>query len=68
MSASIELNFYYIEKNIDKYQLSFQEEKQEIKDDSVIVDIPESVFKYGKDKSPMKITLFDPISTPIRTK
>ena len=63
MSASIELNFYYIEKNIDKYQLSFQEEKQEIKDDSVIVDIPESVFKYGKDKSPMKITLFETNST-----
>ena len=59
MSASIELNFHYNEKHIDKYQFSFQGEKQEIKSDLVTINIPESVFKYGKDKSPIKLTLFE---------
>ena len=58
MSALIELNFFYKNKNIDKYKLSFQKEIQNILANKIIVNIPDKIFKYGKGKHPMKITLF----------
>ena len=58
MSALIELNFFYKNKNIDKYKLSFQKEIQNIIGNKIIVNIPDKIFKYGKVKHPMKITLF----------
>ena len=59
MSPSIELNFVYNRKHIDRYQLSFQKEIQNIENDTIKIDIPKSLFKYGKDKIKMKITLFE---------
>ena len=59
MSASIELNFVYNKKHIDRYQLSFQNEIYNIENDTIKIDIPKSLFKLGKDKIKMKITLFE---------
>ena len=60
MSASLELNFFYKTKNIDRYQLSFQKDIQIIKEGLLNskIEIPESEFKYNKDKHQMSIKLF----------
>ena len=58
MSASIELNFFYFIKNIDRFQLSFQKDVQDIDEEKKIIPIPEYVFKHGKDKSHIIIKLF----------
>ena len=60
MSASLELYFFYKTKNIDRYQLSFQKDIQKIKEGLLIskIEIPESEFKYNKDKHQMSIKLF----------
>ena len=58
MSVSIELHFFYKIKIIDRYQLSFQNTEQEIKNDKIKIIIPDSIFKYGKDKAQMSIKLF----------
>ena len=59
MSPSIKLCFVYNNKHIDRYQLSFQNERYNIESDTIKIDIPKSLFKYGKDKIKMKITLFE---------
>ena len=58
MSISLELNFFYTQKNINRYQFPFQKDKQEIKDTNVNIEIPDSIFKYGKEKQQMSIKLF----------
>ena len=58
MSASIKLNFFYSVKNIDKYQFPFQNKVQDITKDQDEINIPDSVFKFRKDKVPMSIKLF----------
>ena len=58
MSTSLELNFFYTQKNINRYQFPFQKDKQEIKDTKVNIEIPDSIFKYGKEKQQMSIKLF----------
>lgn len=58
MSASIKLHFFYVKKNIDRYKLAFQKEIQPIDKNIINIDIPEIIFKYGKDKRNMSITLY----------
>ena len=59
MSASIKLNFFYSVKNVDRYQFPFQSKVQDITKDQDEVNIPDSVFKFRKDKVPMSIKLFE---------
>lgn len=58
MAAVIELNFFYKIKNIDRYRLSFQNEIQYITEKKTKINIPDKVFRYGRGKNKMKITLF----------
>ena len=58
MAISIELNFFYYIQKVDRFQLSFQSEKQAIKENKSKINIPASTFKYGKDKTQMSIRLF----------
>lgn len=58
MTALIELNFFYKNKNIDRYRLSFQKEIQNIIGNRIKIKIPNNVFRHGKGKHPIKITLF----------
>ena len=58
MSISIELIFFYVTKRIDRFQLSFQTEPKEINKAREKIILPDSIFKYGKDKSQMSIKLF----------
>ena len=58
MSVSLELNFYFKEQNIDRYQLSFQKEKQLIKGKKAKIYLDESKFGYCKDKLLVNIRLF----------
>ena len=57
MSATLQLNCYYKNKNIDRYKLPFKEKIQIIEKDIIDNNIPEEVFKHGKDKQQMSITL-----------
>ena len=58
MSASIELIFFYTVQRIDKFKFSFWKEPKNIIATRYTYPIPESEFKYGKDKSQMKIFLY----------
>ena len=58
MAAVIELNFFYKIKNIDRYRLSFQNQIQYITEKKTKINIPDKVFRYGRGKNKMKITLF----------
>ena len=60
MSLSLDLIFFhFISKHIIKFKLSFQENFNYIKNDKLTFSIPENVFKYGKDKAVIRITLYD---------
>ena len=59
MPATIKLNFFGNTNNtIIGYQLSFQNGIQFLKNESVTFNIPDNVFKYGKDKTLINIQLF----------
>ena len=59
MPATIKLNFFGNTNNsIIGYQLSFQKGIQFLKNESVTFNIPDNVFKYGKDKTLINIQLF----------
>lgn len=58
MSASIELIFFYNFQRIDRFKFSFWKEPKNINKKRDIYPIPDSEFKYGKDKSQMKILLY----------
>ena len=59
MSAFLELFFFfYRNKTIDRFKLSFQKEEQSIKKNRTTIKLPESIFNYGKDKSQISIKLF----------
>ena len=58
MSVSIELIFFYYMKRIDRFQLSFQAKPIKINKKREKISIPDSIFKYGKDKCQMSIKLF----------
>ena len=59
MPATIKLNFFGNTNNtIIGYQLSFQNGIQFFKNESVTFNIPDNVFKYGKDKTLINIQLF----------
>ena len=58
MSITIELNFFYRIKEIDRFKLSFQENLQFIKEEKMKFSIPEYIFNNGKDKGSMSIKLF----------
>ena len=58
MSASIELIFFYNFQRIDRFKFSFWIEPKNINKKRDIYPIPDSEFKYGKDKSQMKILLY----------
>ena len=58
MSASIKFHFFYNKKNIDRYKLTFQKEIHPIDKNIINIDIPDTIFKYGKDKKNMSITLY----------
>ena len=59
MSASIDLFFFfYAQKLIDRFKFPFFEKPKRIKTEKDTIPIPDSEFKYGKDKSQVKIQLF----------
>ena len=59
MSASIDLFFFfYGQKLIDRFKFPFFEKPKRIKTEKDTIPIPDSEFKYGKDKSQVKIQLF----------
>ena len=60
MSSTLDLMFFqFFSKRITKFRLSFQDEPDEIKKDKLTFSIPEHVFKHGKDKAVIQITLYD---------
>ena len=63
MSASIILYFFYKEKNIDRFQLSFQTSIQEISGNYAKVNVYETFFRNGHVKHPVTIRLFKTKST-----
>ena len=58
MSASIDLFFFYSIQRIDRFKFSFLEKPRIINTKTINIPIPDTEFKYGKDKSQMKIQLF----------
>ena len=58
MAASIELYFFYNKKTINRFKFSFQSIPQIISKDCETITIPDSEFKYRKDKAQMKIQLY----------
>ena len=58
MVATIQLNFFG--KNVDKfeYKLLFHKKKHKITNNKISYDIPETIFKHGKDKAVISITLY----------
>ena len=59
MSATLILHFFYYKKIIKKYKLSYQKDYVNITKDLEIEKIPDTEFKYGKDKTLMSITLIN---------
>ena len=59
MSATLILHFFYYKKIIKKYKLSYQKDYVNITKDLEIEKIPDTQFKYGKDKTLMSITLIN---------
>ena len=59
------LFFHFFEKyDIIKFKLSFRENKENIEKDKMTFPIPEIVFKHGKDKATVNISLYDGKGTP----
>ena len=64
MSSKLNLFFFHIlPMSVKKFKLSFRNIIEEIKNDnpdiSTTFSIPENVFKHGKDKTAIGITLYD---------
>ena len=59
MKPSLDLLFFNItQKLVKKFKLSFQDKIENIEEDTMTVPIPETVFKHGKDKIAVQITLY----------
>ena len=59
MNPSLDLLFFYFSpKQVKKIKLSFQDKIENIERDKMAVPIPETVFKYGKNKIAVQITLY----------
>ena len=59
MPATIKLIFFgNINNSILGFQLSFQKGTQLIKDETIILNIPDYIFKHRKDKAVINIKLF----------
>ena len=58
MSPTIQLNFFGNTYKNFLYQLSFQKTINKINEKQISYNIPEYVFKYGKDKAVIRIKLF----------
>ena len=60
MASTLDLIFFqFFSKRITKFRLSFQEKPDDIKEDKRTFQIPENIFKHGKDKAVIQITLYD---------
>ena len=60
MSLGLDLIFFYFtSKKIKRFKLSFQEDIFNIINDKMSFQIPENVFKHGKDKAVISIILYD---------
>ena len=59
MKPSLDLLFFNItQKLVKKFKLSFQDKIENIEEDTMTVPIPETVFKHGRDKIAVQITLY----------
>ena len=60
MNSSLELFFFYLySKQVKKFKLSFRENIEDIEKDKHSIPIPDTVFKHGKDKITVNITLYN---------
>ena len=57
--------FHFFDKyDIIKFKLSFRENKENIEKDKMTFPIPDVVFKHGKDKATVTISLYDKDGNP----
>ena len=62
VKANIKIIFFYLHKidiKIFSYRLSFQNSNNNIESNYITYEIPEEVFKYGKDKTKIFVELYD---------
>ena len=60
MNTSLDLFFFYLySKQVKKFKLSFKENIEYIEKDNRKFFTPDSVFKHGKDKITINITLYN---------
>ena len=60
MNTSLDLFFFYLHsKQVKKFKLSFKENIEYIEKDNLKFFIHDSVFKHGKDKITINITLYN---------
>jgi len=60
MNPSLDLLFFnFFSKLVKKFKLSFQDNIVNIEKDKITIHIPETVFKNGKGKIAVNITLYD---------
>ena len=61
MASTIELNFFNFnqKKLVNRFKLSYKNDIENIDQDVIERDIPETVFINGKDKAEISIVLFD---------
>ena len=66
MCPSLDLLFFHFfdKYEIKKFKLSFRENKENIEKDKMTFPIPDIVFKHGKDKATVNISLYDGKGTP----
>ena len=62
MIPSLDLLFFlFLDEDIKKFKLSFDEKKENIEKDKMTFPIPDIVFKHGKDKATVHISLYDEV-------
>ena len=60
MSSILDLLFFqFISRNVKKFRLSFRNLIENIEKDKMAFSIPDTVFKHGKDKATIHLSLYD---------
>ena len=60
MSSILDLLFFqFISRNVKKFRLSFRNLIENIEKDKMTFSIPDTVFKHGKDKATIHLSLYD---------
>jgi len=60
MSSILDLLFFqFISRNVNKFKLSFRNLIENIEKDKMTFSIPDAVFKHGKDKGTIHLSLYD---------